>query len=217
MKCPLCSEECRTFTDPTSMIDYWHCPDCELIGKFPEYHQEFKQQKQRYDLHQNNAESEGYRAYFRRFLDFVLPRIGTVDRALDFGSGSSSLLSDMLKEEGIACDRYDPIYYPDERYSERSYGLIVSVEVFEHLHHPAKTFMQLVERLDPGGFLAIQTEFHKNDREAFLSWYYRMDPTHIVFFRPETFRRLCGLYGCRYLGDDGKNILLVQKHAPTSL
>ena len=217
MKCPLCSEECQSFIDPASQISYWHCSSCGLIGKTSGYYQEFREQKKRYDLHQNSGENEGYRAYFRRFIDFVLPGVGSVECALDFGSGASSLLADMLGEKGIVCDRYDPIYYPDDSYRTQNYGLIVSVEVFEHLHYPAETFVHLLERLEPEGFLAIQTQFHDNDVKKFLSWYYRLDPTHIVFFTPETFRKLCDLNGCRYLGDNGKNIVLIQKGASTYL
>jgi len=202
---------CQRFDDPSSSISYYGCRCCGLIFKSSENYQDFTRQKKRYDLHQNDEESEGYRAYFKRFLDYTLPRTGDVQYALDFGCGASSLLANMLKEEGIACDRYDPIYHPDLSYRQKHYDLIVSVEVFEHLHRPGEVFAELLERLRPGGYLAIQTEFHPDRESQFLKWYYRLDPTHIVFFGPETFRYLAELYGCRYIADNGKNMLLVQK------
>ena len=117
----------------------------------------------------------------------------------------------MLEEEGVACDFYDPIYHPKRSYQDKHYDLIVSVEVFEHLQQPKKVYVHLLSRLNRGGYLAIQTQFHDNIVEHFLNWYYRLDPTHIVFFRSETFQYLADLYDCEYRGDNGKNMLLIQK------
>ena len=190
---------------------YYSCHHCGLIFKSPEIYQDFDEQKKRYDLHENSEESEGYRAYFRRFLDFLLPRIGGTGQALDFGSGASSLLASMLEEEGFDCDRYDPVYYPDDSYKGCSYDLIVSVEVFEHLHHPDEVFGELLERVRPGGSLAIQTAFHPASEDRFLKWYYRQDPTHVLFFEPKTFRSLAERHACRYIEDNGKNMVLLGK------
>ena len=184
---------------------------CLFIFKSPEHYQAYDEQKERYDLHQNQESSEGYQAYFRRFIDYILPITGNPESALDFGCGATSLLAKMMRKEGIDCDFYDPIYYPEISYKKKSYDLIVSVEVFEHLHHPREVFGHLFSLLNEGGYLAIQTQFHYNGIEQFLNWYYRLDPTHIVFFRPETFRYLADLYGGDYIGDNGKNMLVVQK------
>ena len=144
-------------------------------------------------------------------MDFILPLTGTPQRALDFGCGATSLLAKMMTEEGIECDFYDPIYHPKTTYQDNNYDLIVSVEVFEHLHHPKEVFGHLFSLLNEGGYLAIQTQFHYDDIEQFLNWHYRLDPTHIVFFSPETFRYLADLYGGEYRGDNGKNMLVIQK------
>ena len=211
LNCPLCSYVCHPFIDPQKETKYYHCGHCQLIFKSPLNYQTFSEQKMRYDLHQNNEENDGYRAYFRRFLDFVLENIDDVEYALDFGCGASTLLAKILGEEKIACDVFDPIYHPDRSYMEHRYDLIVSVEVFEHLHDPKGIFEHLLGRLKDGGYLAIQTEFSSHDTEEFLKWYYRLDPTHIMFFRENTFRYLSDLYGCNYRTDNGKNILIIQK------
>lgn len=213
----MCAHHCGTLVDEKQHIKYYQCERCQLVFKSPKNFQDFDEQKKRYDLHQNKADNEGYQAYFRRFLDFLLPLTGEVRNALDYGCGATSLLGTMLKEEGIACDSYDPIYRPDRSYREKTYDLIVSVEVFEHLHDPGAVFKHLLSRLNTGGYLAIQTQFHPNDKSQFLAWYYRLDPTHIVFFRPETFRYLAARHSCRYMGDNGKNMLMIQKiKKPTS-
>ena len=210
MHCHICSQSTTSFTYEKTEMSYYHCEDCEYIFKSPKCYQDFDSQKERYNLHENNEEDAGYRAYFQRFLDFTLPLVLNVKRALDFGCGKTTLLANMLEEINIECDVYDPIYHPDTSNDSKKYELIVLVEVFEHLHDPKKVFKSLINRLEEGGYLAIQTQFHPNDRALFKKWYYHQDPTHIVFFTVKTFKVLCDMYGCKVIEDNGKNMLLMQ-------
>lgn len=174
-------------------------------------YQSLGQQKERYDLHTNSEEDKGYIAYFQRFLDFIMPQIHGVASALDFGCGESTILATMLKKEHISCEYYDPIYHPNTLKANTHYDLIVSTEVFEHLSQPREVFASLVKCLKKGGFLAIQTQFHANSIEAFKTWYYHQDPTHIVFFRPKTFEILANMYGCKVCSTNEKNMVLIEK------
>jgi len=200
-----------SFRHEKSGITYFHCKSCAYIFKSPENYQDLKSQEARYDLHENNEDDEGYIAYFKRFLDFTLPLAGNPSTALDFGCGRTSLLAKLLQQEGIACDHYDPIYHPDTLHERKKYDLVVSTEVFEHLHDPKEVFVSLLDSLNDGGYLALQTQFHPNDVEAFKKWYYHQDPTHIVFFTAKTFAVLSEMYGCEFIGDNGKNMVLIQK------
>ena len=211
MECHICGSGTESFRDEKSGILYYSCSSCEVIFKSPECYQSIAEQKARYDLHNNDADDEGYRAYFQRFLDFVLPHVGDVGTALDFGCGRSTLLADILNNISIETDVYDPVYYPDTSYDSKKYDIILSTEVFEHLHDPKAVFGSLAELLHPGGYLAIQTQFHPDDIAAFKSWYYHKDPTHIVFFTPQTFRQLSAMFGCTYVVDNGKNMVLFKK------
>jgi len=211
MNCHICAKPAVLFVHEKTNISYYHCVACEYIFKHSKCYQNFELQKERYNLHTNNEDDEGYRAYFQRFLDFTLPLVKRPKLALDFGCGESTILSSMLKEEGIACDYYDPIYHPDTLQSDTKYDLIVSTEVFEHLHQPREVFEDLLGRLNEGGYLALQTQFHTNDIEEFKQWYYHQDPTHVVFFTAHTFRVLCKRYACTFIKDNGKNMLLIQK------
>ncbi len=211
MKCHICHQRTETFLDEKTDITYYHCKHCEYIFKNPECYQDLPTQKERYNLHQNDENDAGYQAYFQRFLDFLLPLVGTPGTALDFGCGRSALLASLLKKEGTDCDYYDPLYHPDKTYDSKKYELIVSTEVFEHLHQPREVFESLLERLEEGGYLAVQTQFHPNDVEAFKKWYYHQDPTHIVFFTAQTFKVLCNMYGCEYISENGKNMVLLRK------
>jgi 2-polyprenyl-3-methyl-5-hydroxy-6-metoxy-1,4-benzoquinol methylase len=190
-------------------VETYRCSHCGVIFKDPQSHEDFILQKTRYDLHENDPEDEGYRRYFQQFLDFVLPQMDTPATALDFGCGRSTLLADMLTEQGMQSRVYDPIYHPDNSYREHQYDLITSVEVFEHLHDPMAVFATLVSLLNPNGILAIRTAFTCSEREAYLRWYYRRDPTHIVFFAPRTFEVMCAKMGLRYVGDNGKYIAMI--------
>ncbi|PHS38329.1 MAG: methyltransferase [Sulfurovum sp.] len=211
MKCQLCNKETESFVHEKTNIKYYQCSNCEYIFKSPACHQDLSVQKERYDLHTNDENDEGYRAYFQRFLDFTLPLVGKPETALDFGCGKSSLLAALLEKEGISCEYYDPIYHSNTSIDSRKYELIVSTEVFEHLHQPKEVFESLLERLETGGYLALQTQFHPNDIERFKKWYYHQDPTHIVFFTAQTFRALCKEYACEYISDNGKNMVLIRK------
>ncbi len=211
LTCHICGSGTDSFRDEKSGILYYCCDGCEVIFKSPECYQSISEQKVRYDLHNNDENDEGYRAYFQRFLDFVLPHVENVGTALDFGCGRSTLLANILNSMNVSTDAYDPIYHPDIPYDSKKYDLILSTEVFEHLHDPKAVFGALVDRLHAGGYLAIQTQFHPVNAEAFKNWYYHKDPTHIVFFTPQTFKRLAVLHGCGYVADNGKNMVLLKK------
>ena len=205
MKCPICTSKTASFVDVKPRMVYHACPKCDYIFKSPEHHPDLFGQKERYDLHENDPDDPGYRAYFQRFLDFILPQVPVGGRALDFGSGASDLLASMLTEAGYTADRYDPIYYPDSAYASQNYALIVSTEVFEHLDDPLTTLSYLRDRLASGGHLALQTQFLPETREAFLEWYYRLDPTHIGFFTPRTFAVMGERLRLQVAGEDGIN------------
>lgn len=211
MKCHICNKKTKSFIDAKTNIKYYECSDCEYIFKSPECHQDFSTQKERYNLHENDENDAGYQAYFKRFLDFIFPLVGQPETALDFGCGRSSLLASLLEKENISCDYYDPIYHPDISIDSKKYKLIVSTEVFEHLHQPREVFESLLQRLEEGGYLALQTQFHPNELERFKKWYYHQDPTHIVFFTAHTFRVLCKAYACEYISDNGKNMVVIRK------
>ena len=211
MRCNICDEPTMMFMNEKQQMLYYHCSNCEYIFKHPSVYKEINDQKERYDLHENEDDNEGYRAYFKRFLDFVLPLVQKPKNALDFGCGKSTLLASMLQEEGIDCDYYDPLYHPDGLDEDKKYDLIVSTEVFEHLQQPKEVFKSLLKRLNSGGYLAIQTEFHPNEMGPFMHWYYTQDPTHIVFFTVETFEVLSTLCQCRLVDDNGKNIVVIKK------
>lgn len=61
-----------------------------------------------------------------------------------------------------------------------------ATEVVEHMHQPAREFRRIAGLLRPGGLFGIMTMFQTDDK-CFAGWHYRRDPTHVVFYREQTF------------------------------
>ena len=47
------------------------------------------------------------------------------------------------------------------------------------------------------GFLGVMTTF-LSDEKDFGQWYYRKDPTHVAFYRPETFEVIASMMDWTY-------------------
>ncbi|MCH8495322.1 MAG: class I SAM-dependent methyltransferase [Balneolales bacterium] len=132
--------------------------------------------------------------------------------ALDFGCGPGPVLSLILRENGIRCVNYDPIYYPD--WPETTFNLIFSTETFEHFHQPGETISQINDLLQPGGILCVMTE-QWTDISRFSSWSYTRDDTHVCFYHTDTFQWICEKFGYEILYNDRKRVIILQKR-PTS-
>jgi hypothetical protein len=85
-----------------------------------------------------------------------------------------------------------------------------TTEVAEHFHHPAREFSRLAGMLRPGGWLAVMTTLLSND-VVFEDWYYRRDPTHVVFYRRETFHRIAAMCGLNCETPGGNVVLMRRK------
>ncbi|MFW5995847.1 MAG: class I SAM-dependent methyltransferase [Halanaerobiaceae bacterium] len=185
-RCRLCRDNNLEQLD-TEKGNYYFCCSCHLISVAKEDILLPAEQKKRYLEHNNTHENEGYVKMFERFIAKVIqPHVFGVENVLEFGCGPGPVLADLLKERGFKVDIYDPFFYPREVFRKRKYGLITATEVFEHLERPDRVLKMLVDHLIPGGFLAVMTSFHPGP-EKFPEWWYKWDPTHIIFFDSVTF------------------------------
>ena len=100
----------------------------------------------------------------------------------------------MLREAGHDMALYDPLFRPDAAVLECSYDFVTCTETAEHFHDPAGAFDLMGRLLLPGGILAVMTCFQTDDAR-FANWHYRRDPTHVVFYREATLRRVAELRG----------------------
>ncbi|HTX71959.1 MAG TPA: class I SAM-dependent methyltransferase [Rectinemataceae bacterium] len=188
MKCRLCgAEELQAFR--VAALDYHECGRCSYIGLSPRHHPSHEAELARYRLHRNELSDPGYRRFLEVFLQKgVAPFLPRGGRVLDFGSGPVPALAALLEEGGWNCKPYDPFFAPGETWRRRQWDCIVLHEVAEHLRQPGRTLRALACRLIPGGLLAIRTRFRPISREAFATWWYREDPTHLGFFAPPCLR-----------------------------
>jgi len=210
MKCKICNTQIENFKDTQLKKIFFHCSNCELIFLDKTYHVTNVNEKNQYDQHNNSLENKGYVKMFNDFLDFTLENLN-IKTALDFGSGPTPVLVELLKKRGLYTEYFDKYYQPKKIYENKTYDLITSTEVFEHLENPIEILSTLAKHLNPNGIISLMTLFHTNKQEDFLKWWYRRDPTHITFFTPKSIELMANKCGLKILKTDNKRIIVLQK------
>jgi len=147
------------------------------------------EEKAAYDHHQNSPTDPGYRRFLSRLFLPLQDRIAPGSHGLDFGSGPGPTLSIMLEEIGHTITLYDHFYANNPAALQQPYDFITATEVVEHLHDPATILHQLWTLLKPRGYLGLMTKLVR-DQEAFTTWHYKNDRTHVCFFSRTTFEWL---------------------------
>jgi len=211
MKCKICDCTTKLWEDTQLQKRYFYCPNCQSIHLDSVYYLTLEKEHSLYNNHQNSLENEGYVKMFEDFLDFFWNDLTCKEKALDFGSGPTPVLSQLLTKRGVHVDYYDKFYQPVKCFEHKTYDFITSTEVFEHLDNPNETLKLLAQHLNPNGMIAIMTLFHSDDEAHFLTWWYRRDPTHIIFYTPKTLEILAQQCGLKVVKTDGKRIAVLQK------
>ncbi|MAK55036.1 MAG: methyltransferase type 12 [Pusillimonas sp.] len=168
---------------------YLRCPVCECTFLTPSQRPNRLAEVAEYRLHRNDIYDAGYRHFLSGLTKPLLARLRGKQYGLDYGCGPGPALAIMLREAGHQIALYDPVFFNDPNVLKRQYDFITCTEVAEHFHHPAHEFQRLNKLLKHNGILAIRTQFQTDDT-AFANWRYRHDPTHVVFYRENTFRVL---------------------------
>ncbi|WP_372966480.1 class I SAM-dependent methyltransferase [Marinobacter sp.] len=162
-----------------------------------------------YRLHDNDWEDAGYRRFLSKLATPLMEQLSAGSVGLDYGCGPGPALARMFGEAGFPVALYDPFFYPELSVLERCYDFITCTEVVEHLHKPAEVFACLNRLLKPGGMLGVMTCFQTDD-DRFDNWHYRRDPTHVVFYREQTFAWLAMKYGWQ-MSVPCKDVVLFRK------
>jgi SAM-dependent methyltransferase len=190
--CPLCQSSQTSLFLIAENREYHLCPNCDLVFVPEKFFVSKEEEKAKYDHHQNNPQDKGYCAFLDRLLLPLQKELSSTAKGLDFGSGPGPTLSVLMKERGYEMDIYDIFYHDREEVFHKQYDFITSTEVIEHLHHPLKEIERLWSCLNEGGVLGLMSAFRV---EAFSTWYYKRDLTHIRFFTPKTFAWLASHLG----------------------
>ena len=206
--CPLCLHPgpYQQAEDAFSRRHYL-CPTCKLVFTDPSHHISGQQEKQRYLEHKNGVEHPGYVTFLEQAIDPTLPYLKPYMRGLDYGCGPNPTLSLLLRKKGIACDNYDPFFYPRDLYA--TYDFIFSTETFEHFINPGKELHRLQSLLKPGGYLTVMTE-QWQDLEYFRKWHYARDFTHVCFYHGQTFGYICRRYGFTKIHNDNRRVVILK-------
>lgn len=194
--CPVCrSSATETFLHVEGK-SYHRCAMCAARFLDPADRPGRAAERRHYTLHDNRVDDPGYRKFLSRLTRELLPRLRPGLDGLDYGCGPGPALAAMLEEAGHRMTLYDPAFRPDATALDRQYDFITCTETAEHFHDPATEFARLGRMLKPGGMLGVMTCFQTDDA-CFAGWHYRRDPTHVIFYRQETFRAIARSNGWR--------------------
>ena len=179
--CPLCSSNLTESFYRDSYREYLKCSNCDFVFVPKIYHLSEKNERARYDSHNNDPEDDRYRNFLNQLLNPLQDRIPKNANGLDFGSGPGPTLSLILKENGYSVDLYDKFYARNDAVFDKQYDFITASEVVEHLREPLIELSRLMDLLKNKGVLAIMTQI-LTPQIDFEQWYYKNDPSHIGFF-----------------------------------
>lgn len=136
---------------------------------------------ERYELHRNDLASPDYKNFVAPLAKAIQERVSAGSHGLDFGCGSAPIMAHILGEAGYQMQAFDPFFKPDYGALNRRYDFVVASEVVEHFYSPAVEFRNLKSLIKPGGVLGLMTLLI-DEQTDFPNWYYRRDPTHVVFY-----------------------------------
>lgn len=213
--CPLCHTLNINKAYHQDARRHFHaCETCHLVFVPPEQFLSAEAEKAAYNHHHNSPDDPAYRRFLSRLFLPMKKRLPPGSHGLDFGSGPGPTLSVMFEEVGHTVAIYDPCYANERSVLQQPYDFITASEVVEHLHQPKHELEKLWNILKPGGTLGIMTKRVLN-REAFATWHYKNDLTHVCFFSTSTFQWLA-LQWQAELTIIGQDVVLFQKLGPSS-
>ncbi len=212
MHCPVCRSQTERFDDAQMQCTTYRCPQCRLMFKDAACCPDETTELKKYLEHDNSLENEGYVQMFESFIDWTLTSLDRPPRSvLDYGSGPEPVLAELLRRRGFSVQIYDKYFAPTPPKAGETFDLITCTEVIEHTADPLAFLRTLLAHLNVGGYVSLMTLFHADDLDAYLSWWYRRDPTHLCFFTPTTFETLAAQCGAAVKTHDEKRRILMRK------
>lgn len=208
-RCIVCSGLSARFFESVDGCDYRQCDLCQGVFLHPDQRLSAQDTYDRYCQHRNDPRDPHYRQFLAKLADPLLERLPPSMKGLDFGCGPGPALACMLQEAGHRVRLYDMYFFPDRQPLAEQYDFITCTETIEHFHRPAEEFVRFDQLLRPGGWLGLMTRF-LTDEDHFATWYYRRDPTHVVFYREATLRHIARqmMWHCHI---PARNVVLMQK------
>ncbi len=180
--CLLCGKASTQLFFESDHHRFYECTSCHTQFRDPETFLSPEAEKARYLEHNNDVEDTQYQQFVAPVLEAIIQRFDPTASVLDFGSGTGPVVAKLLADAGYNVRCYDPFFAPDASLLNATYEVIICCEVIEHFHQPLREFQQLYQRLRPGGVLICMTDLEV-DTTNFKLWYYKDDPTHVIFYK----------------------------------
>jgi len=181
--CPLCDGLGKVFYQ--NRDTYYQCKTCSGIFVDKADRPDSTVEKSRYEIHENNVEDMGYQKFVAPITSSIIRDFSKNDKGLDFGAGTGSAISKVLRDNGFNVLQYDPYFHDYPEFLEQKYDYIACCEVIEHFYNPKKEFLLLYDLLKNNARLYCMTDLY-DDSIDFALWYYKNDPTHVFFYQSKT-------------------------------
>ena len=165
-------------------------------------------EKERYAKHWNGPDDVGYVAFLRQAIAPALPSLKPEMCGLDYGCGHTPTLHLLLAEVGLRCENYDPFFLA--AWPKEPFDFLFATEVVEHFHCPAAEWPRMLSLLKPGGVLTVMTAPWDN-LDAFRTWGYASDETHVAFYHRKTLEWICAQYGLAELDHANSRVWVLRK------
>ncbi len=182
MNCILCNTTLREPIHIEKEHRFFKCHQCGSVVRSTDTFPNYETEIDRYQTHNNDVNDPRYQKFVSPITLAVQADFSSQNTlGLDFGAGTGPVITKVLNDKGYKLNLYDPFFHPDKSVLEEKYDYIVSCEVIEHFHHPLKEFQLLKKLLKPNGKLYCMTDIY-SDAIDFGNWYYKNDPTHVIFY-----------------------------------
>lgn len=209
MICPLCLENNNHRYSADKIREYYLCSSCDLLFVPREELISSEAEKERYDLHDNLENDEGYVLYLKKIADSFLPYLKEGWGGLDFGSGKTKKLASLLP---FPVESFDLYYHNDQELLKKKYDFIVLSEVIEHLREPRETMLGLNRILREEGMFFIKTKLRPEKENVFSNWFYKRDVTHIEFFSMKALEYLGKMLNRPHVERIGEDLFRLSNH-----
>ena len=182
--CPLCSNIGFTFFKNKKQ-HFYQCDTCKGIFRDTNEYLIQIEEKERYKHHKNHINDLGYIKFAEPIISAVKNHFNSSHQGLDFGSGHTPVISEILKNDSYKVKIYDPLFFDNKELLQDKYDFISCCEVIEHFYSPKKEFELLYNLLNPKGKLICMTLIYHKGID-FENWFYKNDPTHVFIYQKET-------------------------------
>lgn len=203
--CRLCKSQ-MTYFARARKRDYYRCSQCDSIQMDPASMLNTKDEKARYDQHNNDVFDLGYQRFVRPIINYIKGNFSPEDKGLDFGAGPGPVIAKVLKENDYQIALYDPHFYPHVELLKKTYDYIFACEVIEHFNDPKHAFDTLYHMSNTNTQWIFMTALY-DDSIDFSQWHYKNDETHVIFYTKKTIDYIKTLYKWQHIHIDGRLII----------